>query len=345
MFAVKKDRAAPGLTWVDDAPVPALGPNDVLVAPKLAGICGTDKHIFEWDAWAQNRVPLGITVGHELMGVVVAVGDRVTAVQPGARVSAEGHIGCGHCQQCRTGNAHICANVQIIGVDRDGCFAKYIALPETNVWPLRASITDVAAAMMDPLGNAMHTVSAANVAGKSVLVSGVGVIGLMAVAIARSMGAARIFASDLDERHLRKALEFGADRAFRADDSEWTQQLRADEPDGVHVLLEMSGAERAMHEGFALLRNGGTAALLGLPNRPVQIDLANELIFKGTTVLGINGRRMYETWYQTSEFLGHAQDLVTTLVTHTFDVGDHAQAFDAFSSGEAIKILLQFPEV
>jgi threonine 3-dehydrogenase len=345
MFAVKKDRATPGLTWSDDVPVPAVGPNDVLVAPKFAGICGTDKHIYEWDAWGESRVPLGITVGHEFMGVVVAIGDRVTAVQPGARVSAEGHIGCGNCEQCRTGKAHICANVEIIGVDRDGCFAKYVLLPESNVWPLHDHISDRAAAMMDPLGNAMHTVSAANVAGKSVLVSGVGVIGLMAVAIARSMGASKVFASDIDERHLDKAKELGADLALRADDQTWTSQLRDEEPNGVQVLLEMSGAESAMHDGFSLLRNGGTAALLGLPNRPVQMNLASEVIFKGATVLGINGRLMYETWYQMGEFLEHAQDVVSTLVTHTFPVADYVQAFEVFSSGEAIKILLEFPEV
>lgn len=346
MFAVKKVRADHGFELVEDAPIPELGPTDVLIAPRFAGICGTDRHIYDWDEWGSSRVPLGITVGHEFMGEVVDVGPNVTAVRPGMRVSGEGHIGCGHCEPCRTGKGHICERVQIIGVDRDGCFARYLSLPEANVWPLVDHIDDRTAALLDPLGNAMHTVMAAGVSGRSILITGAGVIGLMAVAISRAAGAGVIMVSDIDARHLDKAVAFGADHVFAADDPEWPAQARSlTQGQGPQVLLEMSGAQSAMRDGFAALRNGGTAALLGLPHRLVEMNLASDIIFKGATVLGINGRLMYETWYQVENFLTARRLDVASLVTHEFPVRSIDDAFDVLQRGEAIKVLLRFPDV
>lgn len=345
MFAVKKNHAGPGFSWVDDVPIPDLGPTQVMIAPKYAGLCGTDKHIYDWDEWGSSRVPLGITVGHELMGRVVAVGDHVSAVKPGDRVSAESHIGCWRCEPCRTGKGHICENVEIIGVDRDGCFAQYIVLPEYNVWPLSDAIEDEVGAILEPLGNAMHTVMSAGVSGRSVLITGAGVIGLMAVAIARAAGAGTILVTDVDKGHLRRAIDLGADHTFDANDPDWPHLARRlTSNQGPQVLLEMSGAASALRDGFAALRNGGTAALLGLPHRPMEMNLASDVIFKGATVLGINGRLMYETWYQVESFLDAGVLDVSSLVTHTFEIQDFDVAFDVLRRGEAIKILLKFPE-
>lgn len=345
MFAIKKTAEGKGFTWDGDAPVPELGPTDVLIAPTFAGICGTDRHIYDWDDWGSSRVSLGTTIGHEFVGRIVATGSNVTSFPVGLRVSAEGHIGCGHCEPCRTGKAHICEQVEIIGVDRDGCFAQYIAMPQANVWPIQQDVPDKVAAVLDPLGNAMHTVMAAGVSGRSVLITGVGVIGLMAVAIARAGGAGDIFVSDVDQKHMDKALELGADHAFLATDPDWPAEIRRlTHGQGPQVLLEMSGAQSAMRDGFASLRNGGTAALLGLPHRAVEMNLASDIIFKGATVMGINGRLMYETWYQVESFLSTRRLDIESLITHVFPVANYDQAFETLERGDAIKILLEYPE-
>ncbi|MCA9269749.1 MAG: L-threonine 3-dehydrogenase, partial [Planctomycetales bacterium] len=304
MPAIRKLEDAPGLSWQPQTPTPKIGPRDVLIAVTHAGICGTDRHIFEWDAWSQSRVQLGITTGHEFVGRVVEVGQAVTRAHVGQRVSAEGHIGCGSCEPCRTGNGHICEKVDIIGIDCNGCFASFVAVPEENIWPVHADIPDRIAAVFDPLGNAVHTVMSAGVSGRSVLITGTGTIGLMAITVARAAGASRILVTDVDERRLKLARRLGADEAYPASDPNWVAEARkATQGQGPNVLLEMSGHPQALANGFAALRNGGTAALLGLPSRPVELDLPNAIIFKGATVLGINGRRMFETWYQMENFL------------------------------------------
>src|SRR4051812_16765707 len=202
MRGLKKTVAGPGLTFSSEIPIPTVGPRDVLVAVTHAGICGTDRHIYEWDDWSKSRIPLGTTIGHEFVGKVVKVGDAVQRVKVGTRVSAEGHIGCGVCENCRTGQMHICENIRIIGIDRDGGFAQFVSLPEENAWPVHADIPDHIAAIFDPLGNAVHTVMAAGVSGKSVLITGVGIIGLMAVAIAKAAGAMKVIVTDRDEKRL-----------------------------------------------------------------------------------------------------------------------------------------------
>jgi threonine 3-dehydrogenase len=249
MLALKKKYDRPGLWRTDEAPIPRIGPRDVLVAVTHAGICGTDRHIYEWDAWSRNRVPLGLTTGHEFVGRVVQVGEAVERCEVGNRVSAEGHVFCGRCRPCQTGNAHICEEVEILGIDRDGCFAQYVAVPEQNIWPVHPRIPDHVAAVFDPLGNAMHTVMAAGVSGKSVLITGVGIIGLMAVTIARAAGAARIIVTDVDPRRLEIARRLGADEGFDARDQNWPHDLRRTAaPSGPQVLLEMSGHPQAIRK-------------------------------------------------------------------------------------------------
>lgn len=344
MLAIKKTEAGPGLTWSPGTPVPSIGPRDVLVAVTHAGVCGTDRHIYEWDAWSASRVPVGVTVGHEFVGRVVAVGDAVVRTAVGERVSAEGHIGCGICEPCRTGNAHICEKVDIIGIDCDGCFAQFVKVPEDNIWPVHPSIPDKVAAVFDPLGNAMHTVMAAGVSGRSVLITGVGIIGLMAVTIARAAGAGTIIVTDVDEHRLDLAKQLGADHAFKGNDPAWVEQARALTHDqGPQVLLEMSGHPRAINDGFNALRNGGTAALLGLPAKPVEFDLNNQIIFKGAKVLGINGRMMYETWYQVESFVLSGRLKLDPIITHVIDMQDFNAAFKMMQSGEAIKVVLKIP--
>src|SRR5579863_7169907 len=345
MTALRKSRAAPGLDLDLEAPVPKLGPRDVLIAVRYAGICGTDRHIYDWDEWSSHRVPPGIVVGHEFTGTVADVGSAVTRVAVGQRVSAEGHIGCGECEFCRTGRAHICDRISIIGVDRNGCFAQYIAMPEQNVWQLDERIPDHAAAIMDPLGNAMHAVTAAEVSGKTVLVTGTGVIGLASIAIARYLGAAHIVAADVDPHRLSKARDFGADVSVRSDETDWVDQVRhAAFGGGPEVLIEMSGHPDAVRGGFAALRKGGTAALLGLPASAVPLDLPNDVIFKAARVLGINGRLMFATWYALERFLVSGALDAESLVTHVLPLEKFEDAFSLISSHEALKVIFEIGE-
>jgi len=342
MRALVKHHAGVGLKLDTARPRPTVGPLDVLIRVKKAGICGTDRHIWQWDDWAAGRIPVGIVTGHEFAGVVAAVGEAVKTVQVGQRVSAEGHITAGLDFMSRTGNAHIARDTKILGVDRDGIFAEFVSIPESNVWPIHDDIPDRLAAAFDPLGNAVHTVMSAGVSAKSVLISGVGIIGLMAVTVAKAAGASRIYCTDINPERLGLAKQLGADEAFNAADGrEWMNTIRKEtRGEGVDVLLEMSGAPTAMDEGFRSLRNGGTAALLGLPARSVTFDFNANIIFKGCTVLGINGRRMWETWYQMEELLLSGKLDLDKIITHEFPIADYEKAFETMISGEGIKVLL-----
>lgn len=342
MRALVKHHAGEGLAFDDARPRPTVGPRDVLVDVKMAGICGTDRHIWQWDDWAASRIPVGIVTGHEFAGVVAAVGDAVTMCRVGQRVSAEGHITAGTDYNSRTGNAHIARDTKILGVDRDGVFADYVAIPEDNVWPIHPDIPDRIAATFDPLGNAVHTVMAADVSAKTVLISGVGIIGLMAVTVARAAGATRIYCTDVNPDRLGLARKLGAHEAFNAAEGRaWIDTVRREtRGEGVDVLLEMSGAPTAMDEGFRALRNGGTAALLGLPARSVDFDFNANIIFKGCTVLGINGRRMWETWFQMEELLLSGRLQLDDIITHEFPIDKYESAFETMISGEGIKVLI-----
>ena len=342
MRALIKHHAGPELKFVD-RPKPTPGPRDVLIRVTHAGICGTDRHIWEWAQWSAGRVPVGIITGHEFVGIIEGVGTAVTNYKPGLRVSAEGHTTQGKDYNSRTGNAHIASDTRIIGIDRDGCFAEYVCVPEENVWPVHPTIPDKVAAVLDPLGNAVHTVMAADVSAKSVLISGVGIIGLMAVTVARAAGASRIFCTDINPPRLALAKRLGAVEAYDARDGNgWIKEVRrACRGEGVDVLLEMSGAESAFDQGFRALRNGGTAALLGLPAKQVTFDFNENIIFKGCTVLGINGRKMFQTWYQMEELLLSGRLELDEIITHQFPLEEFKTAFETMISGKGIKVVLQ----
>ncbi len=329
MRALIKHCAGEGLEFVADRAAPEVGPRDVLVRVRKAGICGTDRHIWEWDDWASARIPVGIVTGHEFVGVVEQVGSAVTRIKVGQRVSAEGHITAGLDFNSRTGNAHIARDTKILGVDRDGVFADFVSIPEENIWPVHESIPDKYAAVMDPLGNAVHTVMAAGVSASSVLISGVGIIGLMAVTVAKAAGAGRIYCTDINPPRLELAKKLGAVEAFDAREGDgWIEQIRDEtRGEGVDVLLEMSGASPALESGFAALRNGGRAALLGLLAKSPTFDFNKHVIFKGCTVFGINGRRMFETWYQMEELLLSGRLELDDIITHEFPMEDYEKAF------------------
>ncbi len=342
MKALVKTAAQRGFT-LTDVPVPQLGPTDVLIAVEKAGVCGTDLHIYNWDTWAQGRIKPPLVVGHECMGHVVAVGDAVRSVRVGDRVSVEGHIADLTCLLCRTGQAHICERVRIIGVDRDGAFAQYVAIPEYNVWKLDPGVPDDYAAVFDPLGNAVHTVMTAGVSVKRVAITGVGSIGLMAILVAKAAGALSVFAIDINPAKLELAARLGADATYVATQTGLVDEIRArTNGDGVDVLLEMSGSPSAIDLGLQMLRNGGTAALLGIPSERVTLDLAERIIFKGLTVLGINGRRMFETWYQMQALVASGRIDLRPIVTHVLPYEEFEHAFDVMRSGEAAKVVLDF---
>jgi threonine 3-dehydrogenase len=342
MKALVKPGSYPGFV-LTEVPIPKIGPTDVLIRVEKAGVCGTDQHIYAWDKWAQARVKPPLVVGHEFMGTVAAIGDAVRSVRIADRVSAEGHIADLTCLLCRTGQAHICERLEIIGVDRDGAFAEYVAVPEYNVWRLDPAIPDVYAAIFDPLGNAVHTVMAAGVSIKSVVITGVGSIGLMAIPVARSAGAASVFAIDVNSAKLELAKHLGADATFLATQDGLVDEIkRRTGGDGVDVLLEMSGSGAAIDLGLQIVRNGGTAALLGIPGDTINLNLAERIIFKGLAVLGINGRRMFETWYQTQALVKSGRIDLRSIITHVLPYSQFDRAFELMRNGEAAKIVLDF---
>ncbi|MEZ6234440.1 MAG: L-threonine 3-dehydrogenase [Phycisphaerales bacterium] len=346
MRALFKHHAGEGLKYDPNRPKPEPGPRDVLIRVRKAGICGTDKHIWEWDDWAAGRIPVGIVTGHEFVGVIERVGSAVSNYRPGQRVSAEGHITAGKDYNSRTGNAHIASDTRIIGIDRDGCFGEYVVVPEENVWPVHPDIPDRVAAVLDPIGNAVHTVMAANVSAKSVLITGVGIIGLMAVTVAKAAGAGRIFATDVNPGRLALAKRLGAVEAFdvRQGDA-WVKEVRkATRGEGADVLLEMSGAPSAFDLGFRALRGGATAAILGIPSKPITWNITEHVVFKGATVLGINGRKMFETWYQMEELLLSGRLELEEIITHEFPLEEFAEGFRTMISGEGIKVVLNVGE-
>ena len=340
MLAVVKPEAAAGAE-IRQVKIPAFGRTDVLVKVKVASICGTDLHIYNWDRWAQNRIHPPLIPGHEFCGEVAAFGDEVTSVKEGDFVSAEMHVACGKCLQCRTGQAHICQHVRILGVDADGAFAGYAIIPETNIWKLSPSIPHDYASLLDPLGNAVHTVLAGSIAATTVAVTGCGAIGLFSIAVAKACGASRVFAIEVNAHRRQVATEMGADLSLdpKTDYVE-KQILEATGGTGVDVLLEMSGHPEAIRLGFAILRTGGRASLLGIPSRPFELDFAKDIIFKGAIVQGINGRKMYETWYQMENLLKSGKLDLSPVITHRLKMSQFAAGMDLLKTGEASKILL-----
>ena len=323
-----------------DVPEPRIRDNEVLIRVRRAGVCGTDVHIYDWDDWARSRCKPPFVVGHEFAGDVVGVGRLVTDVREGDRVTAEGHIVDGRCLLCRTGNSHVCPYTKIIGVDRDGCFAEYIAMPATNVWHLDDSISYDVGGIHDPMGNAFHSALTADIPGATVLITGCGPIGLFAVGICRAAGASRVIASDINHKRLELASKMGAQDAVTPDEVE-TKVKEATDGLGVDVVLEMSGVPAAIHQAFALVRVGGRIQMLGIPVRPIEIDLPSEIIFKGLTIYGVVGRRMYETWIQMTRFLRSGEFDPAPVITHRFPMADVDAAIAAIKSGEAGKVIFE----
>ena len=340
MQAIVKQNRAPGLK-VTTVPKPSPGPGEVLIAVRHAGVCGTDLHIADWNAWAEGRLQPPLVVGHEFAGEIVAVGGGVAELRTGQLVTAEGHIVCGHCLQCRTGNGHICKNTRIIGVDRDGAFAEYIAMPATNVLPLDGIPTTVGA-VMDPMGNAFHTVLTADISGSTVFVVGCGPIGCFAVGIARAAGAAKVIASDVNAKRLALAKRMGANVTIDATRDDVVRAVLAETGgEGADVVCEMSGVPSALHQAFAAVRLGGRVQLLGIPDGEVPVDFASEIIFKGITVYGVIGRKMYETWHQMRRYLSAGLVDPRPVITHQFPLAKIDEALAAIRSGDAGKIILE----
>jgi threonine 3-dehydrogenase len=340
MKALRKMQPAGGLSY-EDTSVPPLGPADVLVRVRMASICGTDLHIYGWDRWSQGRIKPPVTLGHEFCGSVERVGEEVTAAQPGDVVSAEMHVNCGLCHQCRLGEAHICRNLRIIGIDQDGAFAEFVKIPASNIWKLDPAIPEHYGAILDPLGNAVHTVLAGPIAGQTVLVTGCGPIGLMSIAVARACGSSTVFATETNEQRRVMAKKMGADVVLNPAETDAVRHIKGETGGtGVDVLLEMSGNPVAIQQGFKSLRAGGRASLLGIPTESVPLDLVNDVIFKGATVQGIYGRRMYATWVQMTALLKAGRLNLEPLFGERTSLEKFEGAFAMLQRGLAGKILL-----
>ena len=338
MRALVKEHPGAGAA-IRELPVPDPGPGELLVRVEAASVCGTDLHIERWDPWAQeNFGPPPMTFGHEMAGRVVAHGLGGDSVPLGTLVAAETHLADWTCYQCLTGRAHVCRQMRILGVHTPGSFAEYVAIPARNAWPSDGLSPEVAA-LQEPMGNAVHACFVEEIAGQSVAVLGCGPIGLMAIAVARISGARRVFATDLNPERLEMARRMGADDVIDARDDVATRLREMTDGDGVDVVLEMSGAEPALHQGLAAVTNGGRVSLLGTHTRPVTLDLSEEVIFKGVRIHGITGRRLFDTWYKTRALLEEGLDL-SPIITHRLPLSAYQQAFDLVAAGHAGKIVL-----
>ncbi|UFJ42219.1 L-threonine 3-dehydrogenase [Brevibacillus humidisoli] len=340
MKAIMKHRAEPGAE-LREVPVPQIAPHEVLIEVKAASICGTDVHIYTWDPWAESRIKTPMVFGHEFAGVVVEVGSMVTGVQVGDYVSAETHVVCHQCLQCLTGQYHVCQNTRILGVDFQGCFAEYVKIPAENVWKNPADMPYEVASVQEPMGNAVHTVLAGPIAGKTVAIVGCGPIGLLAVAVAKASGATEVVALDVNAYRLDLARKVGATVTINSLDEDPVKKvMQVTGGMGVEVVCEMSGHPVAIRQALEMLTNGGRMSILSLPSRPVEVDLTNQVVFKGVTVQGITGRRIFETWRQTSGFLHSGQVDVQPLITHTLPLERFAEGFELMTSGQCGKVVL-----
>jgi threonine 3-dehydrogenase len=343
MRALVKAKREPGL-WMQDVPVPELGPNDVLIKVRKTGICGTDLHIYNWDEWSQKTIKTPMQIGHEFMGEIAKLGSAVSGFEPGERVSGEGHITCSHCRNCRAGKRHLCNNTVGLGVNRPGCFAEYVALPAFNLFRVPKAISDEIASFFDPLGNAVHTALSYDQVGEDVLITGAGPIGLMAIPICQHVGARYVVVTDVNEARLELARQMGATLAVNPQKTSLAavmEQLGMTE--GFDVGLEMSGNGQAMRDMLHHMNHGGRVAILGIPPKEVSIDF-NEIIFKGLIVKGIYGREMFETWYKMASLLQTGLD-VSKVITHRFKAEAFVEGFEAMKSGRSGKVILDWTSV
>ncbi len=340
MQALVKKQATKGI-WLETIDEPTAGPNDVLIQVQKTAICGTDMHIYHWDEWAQATIPVPMAVGHEFSGRIVECGSEVRGFQVGDRVSAEGHITCGVCRNCRAGRRHLCISTEGVGVNRAGAFAEYLSVPAFNVFKLPDAISDDIASILDPLGNATHTALSFDLVGEDVLITGAGPIGVMAVAIARFAGARHIVVTDINDYRLNLAKKMGATRTVNVAHSspaEAMQELGMTE--GFDVGMEMSGNAQAFRDLLSVMHHGGKVALLGIPPSDTAIDW-NEVIFKGLIIKGVYGREMFETWYKMSSMLQSGLDM-SPVISHHFPIADFQQAFDLMASGQSGKVILDW---
>jgi threonine 3-dehydrogenase len=340
MKAIVKLKPETGI-WENHVPFPSISPNDVLIKVVKTAICGTDIHIYNWDAWSQKTIPVPMTIGHEFVGVISEIGSEVRGLKEGDRVSAEGHITCGHCRNCRAGKRHLCRNTIGVGVNRPGCFAEYISVPASNVFRVPDTISDDIAAIMDPFGNAAHTALSFDLVGEDVLITGAGPIGIMAVAIARHVGARHVVVTDVNDYRLQIAARMGATAAINV-----TQTTIADTvtqlgmKEGFDVGLEMSGNIQAFRDMLQAMNYGGQIALLGIPVGEVSLDLT-QIILKGLKIKGIYGREMFETWYKMTSMLQSNLD-ISPVITHRFGVDSFQQAFEVMHSGRSGKVIMDW---
>ncbi len=342
MKAIIKQTAAPGATMVT-LPVPTLGDRDVLIKVAATSICGTDFHIYAWDEWSQNRIKTPQVMGHEFAGEVVAIGSKVTKVKLGDVVSAETHIVCEVCEFCLTGNGHICKETLILGVDTQGTFAEYVAIPEQNAWLNDAKVAPEYLCIQEPLGNAVHTVLSGEIIGKTIAVVGCGPIGLMAVDVAKAVGAAKVIAIEVNPYRMNLAKELGADVVINPmTEDAIARVLEETDGLGVDVVAELSGNKVAITQAFKYIKLGGRMSMLGIPNGTMEVDLAKDVIFKGITIHGIVGRRMYDTWFQVKGLIQSGKLHLDKIVTHKLPMESYEEGMELMASGNCGKVVL-FP--
>ncbi|MCU0776671.1 MAG: L-threonine 3-dehydrogenase [Akkermansiaceae bacterium] len=340
MKALVKKHDTPGL-WLEEVPEPQIGINDVLIKVDRTGICGTDVHIHNWDAWARKTVPVGLVVGHEFVGEIVEVGSNVPDFRPGDIVSGEGHVVCGRCRNCMAGRRHLCKGTKGIGVNRPGAFAEYISLPMANVWQHAEGIDRDLASIFDPFGNAVHTALTFEILGEDVLITGAGPIGCMAAAICRYAGARHVVVTDVNPWRLDLAKTLGATRVVDVRHERIADvQKELGMSEGFDVGLEMSGNASAFREMLVNLCHGGKVALLGIPSDEIAIDW-NTVVFNMLTISGIYGRRMYETWYKMTVMLQGGLD-ISPVITHRFHCTDFERGFEVMKSGQSGKVILKW---
>ena len=340
MKALVKRNSTKGL-WLEDAPEPEIGINDVLIKIDRTAICGTDMHIYNWDSWAQATIPVPMVVGHEFVGEIVDVGANVNDFRPGQIVSGEGHVVCGRCRNCMAGRRHLCAQTSGVGVDRPGAFAEYLALPMSNVWEHRPGIDLDVAALFDPLGNAVHTALQYDLLAEDVLITGAGPIGAMAAAVCKYAGAKNVVITDINPERLALARRLGATRTVDVRTEKLADvQRELGMSEGFDVGLEMSGNPSGFRDLLANMCHGGKVAMLGIPGEEMAVDWS-QVIFNMLTLKGIYGREMYETWYKMSSMIESGLD-ISAVITHRLGFEDFQQGFDAMNAGEASKVILNW---
>ncbi len=340
MKALVKSKAEKGI-WMSDQPLPKVGHNDVLIKIKKTAICGTDNHIYQWDTWAQNRVPVPQIIGHEFVGEIIEIGEHVKGLKIGDRVSGEGHIACRHCRPCRTGHAHLCRGDEALGTTRTGCFAEYLCIPAENACVLPDSISDSTAAVLDPFGNATHTALTYDLVAEDVLITGAGPVGLMAALVARHAGARKIIITDLNEYRLSLARKMDVSLTLNPKDKSLKAVMKdLGMKEGFDVGLEMSGSPEAFQDMLAAMSNAGKIALLGFLPDSTTISW-NSFILKGLELKGIYGRKMYSTWYKMISLLQSGLDL-SPVITHELPIDRYQEAFEIMASGESGKVILDW---